>query len=577
VAILVAIFAASLMLPLCAISVDIARWYVEIERVQNAADAAATAGVTYLPDDLASATSTAISVSGRNGYPDSGNSSVSVSVGEKPTQLVVTVTSKITNSFASSFGSRFTTLSRSATADYNGPAPMGSPCNAFGNEPSGAVPTGIRGPSNSVIATPSGGAACTSNPQFWGAIAGPETAKANGDARMTRHCGGGTDGCTGTTNNEFNAMGYFYIVRVGAAAVNTPVTLQVYDPAWVENGDTCNIGPVRSTAPNSIPFRDNMNSYTPTDGVTRYNPTPNTFCTGDTMTAGTTTPIITSYGLRKPTDTYRPSMAEPLTGCERQYPGYVQGNGTPKGVSTGTLAETLADGTANPNYQADLAKVYHQWVELCTFTPTQTGDYYLQVRTNVALGGASDGEGGYTGNDAVFTQTGDDTSVGGSGNNRFSLRVKAAQAGAVSVAGWQTMSLFANYSGASSTFNLVRVIPAGATKTLNIRFFDVGDASQPGTISVLSPQENGGTIPSGCRGSGVVNGPLTSCELTNVKSATYNGRTQIIRVPIPTNYTCNSTQSGGCWFQLRVAFPGGVTDTTTWSASIDGDPIRMIK
>ncbi len=42
-------------MPLTALSVDMARMYVELERVQTAADAAATAGVTFLPDDFASA------------------------------------------------------------------------------------------------------------------------------------------------------------------------------------------------------------------------------------------------------------------------------------------------------------------------------------------------------------------------------------------------------------------------------------------------------------------------------------------------------------------------------------------
>ena len=54
--------------------------------------------------------------------------------------------------------------------------------------------------------------------------------------------------------------------------------------------------------------------------------------------------------------------------------------------------------------------MFHQWLDLCTFTPDRTGDYYLQVRTNVALGGISDGEGGYDGNAAVYSQTGDNNS-----------------------------------------------------------------------------------------------------------------------------------------------------------------------
>ena len=74
VAVVFALFSGFLLLPLCAISVDVSRWYVEVQRVQNAADAAAMAGVTFLPDDFASAKATAITVAGRNGYPNSGTS-----------------------------------------------------------------------------------------------------------------------------------------------------------------------------------------------------------------------------------------------------------------------------------------------------------------------------------------------------------------------------------------------------------------------------------------------------------------------------------------------------------------------
>src|SRR3954454_23739743 len=104
VAILAAVFTAALMMPLCAVSVDVSVWYVEAQRVQTPADAAATAGVTYLPDDFASAKATAITVAGRNGFPDSGTSSVAVSIGDKPTQLEVTISSKVDNSFGASFG-----------------------------------------------------------------------------------------------------------------------------------------------------------------------------------------------------------------------------------------------------------------------------------------------------------------------------------------------------------------------------------------------------------------------------------------------------------------------------------------
>ena len=78
------------------------------------------------------------------------------------------------------------------------------------------------------------------------------------------------------------------------------------------------------------------------------------------------------------------------------------------------------------------------------------------------MGGTADGEGGNQGNANVFNQAGDNTSVLGNGNNRFAIRVKGAARSSVSVAGFQSMEMYANYAGASTTFNLVRVVPAAA-------------------------------------------------------------------------------------------------------------------
>jgi hypothetical protein len=575
-AILVAMLAATILMPLAALSVDVARWYVEIERAQNAADAAAMAGVTYLPDNFAMAEQTAIAVAGRNGYPDSGSTSVSVTTGAKPTQLKVTVSSTINNGFADSFDLGFATISRSAVADYNGPAPLGSPCNAFGNEPA----SGAAGPSGSQIVAPTGGATCTSTPQLWGAIAGPATPKGNGDAHMTRTCASGNSGCSGTTNHEFQPMGYFYIVRVAPAAVNTDVTIQIYDPAFVETGDTCDKGPTNVTSPSGYGLKNAMNDYT-TDGTSRYAMSPNGFCTGDVLTTDSAEAPVTSFALRAPTDTYRPANGAPVVGtdgrqCERQYKGYKRTVATSQ-----TLRKYRNTSDSNASYNDELAKLTHQWVTMCTFRPQSAGDHYLQIRTNVKIpaSAVADGNGGYRNNPNVYTQTTDDTSVQGNGNNRFALRILGSQRGAVSVSGWDTMSIYANYTGASSTFNLVRVIPAAASKNLLIDFYDVGDASDAGTITVLPPLDSNMVTPiTGCTGGGVKSGALSGCKLTGVSSGSgWNGKAQTIKVPIPNTYTCNSTQPGGCWFRLQVSFPGGVSDTTTWGARVEGDPIRLIE
>ena len=85
---------------------------------------------------------------------------------------------------------------------------------------------------------------------------------------------------------------------------------------------------------------------------------------------------------------------------------------------------------------------------------------------------------------------------------------------------------------------------------------------------------------SGCTGAGVVSGSLGgTCGVTGATTTNYNGKIQTIAVPIPSTYDCNSTQTGGCWVrvQLKLDSAGTTSDTTTWSATVDGDPVRVIK
>ncbi|MBC2932798.1 pilus assembly protein TadG-related protein [Nocardioides sp. zg-1228] len=572
-AILVALFFSFIALPLGAVSVDIARLYVEIQRVQAAADAAATAGVTFMPDDFDLAVERAREIAADNGFPNGGTSTVQVQVGSKPTQLKVTVSSRVDNAFATTFGVPSSVMSRSAVADYNGPAPMGSPCNTFANEPPGASD---RGTSATSVLTPPPLADC-SNPQFWANIGGPTWPKGNGDQFMTRTCSSGVDGCTGTKNDEFDPRGYFYILRVAPGAVGRSVKIELYDPAFVEVGDYCQSGP----APTSSPVNNNTwNSYTRTDAILRYKPqsegSTNAMCTGDVMQGSV--PTVTSFGLRGTTITNDPRNAPPISSCARQYPGYGLSSVTTNNIRGSGAART----GASPN--ENLTKVFRQWVPFCTFVPSVAGDYYLQVRTNVALNTSSpDGQGGYQGNMTIFTQTGDNTSVKGDGANRYAIRAHAtgAPAGSISVSAYERMPIYANATGAATTFNLVRVIPAAASKTLVFSFFDVGEGASGGTMKVVPPSDSnmGSNIP-GCVGTGKVNASLVNCKISGISSAAgWNGRSQDIRVPIPANYTCTTSSPGGCWFRVEVSFGAGkpVNDSTTWTASIDGEPVRLIE
>jgi len=574
-AVLVAVFVAALLFGLCAISVDVARMYAEAQRVQRAADMAASAGVIYMPQDIAQASTVARDVSSRNGYPDSGASSVVVTPGTQPSQLDVAISSKIPNLFGKFIGRSDATITRHAVADYTGPQPMGSPCNTFGNEPAG---TSGAGPAASQLSIPLG-ATCSSTPQFWMNINGPDVDKGNGDQYAVRNCDTtkAISGCTGTTNDEFDPEGYFYLVRTTQDAIGSTLTLQLYDPAFAATGDLCAAAPDKYTDIDS----NNWNDFASTDATTRYKTTSNVFCSGDNMANTNVAATVTTFGLRAPSDSQNPRTAEPVGGCTRQYPGYTSSQITAKSLKKGDSA-----------YNKSLARVFHQWTTLCTFPVTQAGDYYLQVRTNVPWKGptltsavssynplvATDGSYQPTGdlsNFAMYTQTGDNTSVRGGGSNRFSVRAYGAPTGSVSVAALGKMSIYANSNAASTTFNLIRLMPAAAGQTLVFKFFDIGDAEQNASLTMLPPKESAVSL-TNCAGSGFRKLTLPTCAISI--NSDWNGKGETVAVPIPSTYTCSYTSSGGCWFRLQVGFASGtVFDTTTWTAYVSGDPVRLIE
>jgi Flp pilus assembly protein TadG len=600
VAVFVAIIVASgLLFAMAAISVDTSRWYDERARVQKAADAAALAGVPYLPYDLANATIRAKEVAKRNGYDDaSSDVVVTVETGDLASQLKVTITSRIDNTFGRIIGVDNANITMTATADYKGPAPMGSPCNTFGNEPNPGT--------NSSSPLPSGTAQgaspfsnCSRTPQLWATVEGPETGKLQGDRYQTKGCEGngsgapasGVDGCSGGgwgTNTEYDEFGYVFVVKVQPAAVGQTIALQLYDPIFATVGQRC------ENLPDSTAFANNTNATNPytlnNDALNRYSddgPSYASFCPGDSQAgngSGQTPrhPPATSFVLRQQVDSLDPELApvqNDTSGipCIKQYQG-LHLNGE---VAAGTFK------SGDAAYNAELVKYFHNWAPFCTFTPTRAGDYYLQVRTNVSLGGGS----GYerSGNTAAAAATGNTTV--GEGSNGFAIRAvtPTGYEKEVAVSGYNHMPIFVNANTAAPIFNLIRVLPGAAGQFISFSYFDAGDAAAAGTVQILPPTDATGSItstpyPGSCKAVGGSAGSgqtLTACTAPFEQSGGYsknNGKTETITIPIPTDYTCNYNSFGGCWYRVQINFgTGTVNDVTTWDATIIGDPVRLIK
>lgn len=120
-----------------AIVVDVSWYWANSLRVQRAADAAALAGVVWLPGNPGTAYSTARDEATKNGYDDGVGGVVIVTKKDPDAsgnnrRLGVTIAAPVGTFFMKIFGIPTITATRSSKAEYVLPVPMGSPENYYG-------------------------------------------------------------------------------------------------------------------------------------------------------------------------------------------------------------------------------------------------------------------------------------------------------------------------------------------------------------------------------------------------------------------------------------------------------------
>ncbi len=566
VAVLSAILA-PILFGLCAFTVDVGYWYVTVGNVQRAADAAALAGVPYMPANFGQATTQALATASQDGFTTGGVTTVTVSaVPGQPSQLKVSITTTVNNTFGQILGVSTETITRSAIANYQAPLPLGSPCNEFGN-----------GPEPTVGAANPRSANCSAAGQFWANVGSPQAGKSYGDAYQDDNCASaaaGTDFCTASGNSEYASDGYFYAIKVTQPVTN--LTIQAFDPAFVSVGDLCstNFGSGTTAASNaknqynynagtgagSASYREDSQLY----GSGQTNP----YCTGDQLyTEQNNQPPDTTYTVRQPaanSSLYNPLSFPTIAGCTTTFKGfngdlytalnqYKQSGGAVQYAGGVPVAAATGAG----GYQPQVAKEFRQWVPLCTIPGTiSAGTYFVQVQSNAA----------------------DDNPLG-DGHNRFSLRASGSGVGdnaAIAISGLTEMAMYADLPSAHTSFYLTQVPPGAAGQILDIRLFDIGDSSQPGTVRIVPPADSGLSSFDGCVGSGPTTGALNNCSIP--ANSSYNGKWETISVPIPAGYTCTIANPTGCWITLTYDYGSGQpSDTTSWQASLEGTPVRLVQ
>jgi hypothetical protein len=564
-----------LLLGVTALGVDVAYWQVTKNREQRAADAAALAGAVSFPGDGTAANAAAGSLAQSNGYgsgapatatpadssctlaPGS-DTAICGGAGDQTYRYKVTVLRRVQNFFGGVFGIKDTTVRASAQAEYLKPLTMGSPSNQFGNDP------------DSITSWPLTTTKQT-YPNFWANVAGGNSTKVSGDAYTAGQCDGATDGCSSTNVNlDKKAGGYYYAVDFTSAAT---VNLQAFDPAFVNVGDTCGSGNLAgASALTSVPgYPEGNTPAEQPDWAKRYSATSDQatpgfqYCTGDNLFGSGPAPA-TTYTVLKATVPGNPNAAVPVSTCSPiTYPGF-----------SGAVMPYLRDGTkTDVKAPGILASYFRQWVNLCQVSGLPGDEYFIEVQTD----------------------------ANSQGHNRFSLRGIPTSGPTdpepVTVAGNTYMAIYANVASKLTEFYLARVPTAAAHHTLVLNFFDIGDASSEGTLTIVPPTDsNVGTKFNDCTWSGQPGGgaegfatntpvspwgplnPIDGCKITGVNhtGTIWQGQWSTVTIPIPADYKCDDSDPNGCWVKIDYLFPnGGITDTTSWNAFLVGDPVRLTK
>lgn len=231
-----------LLLGMSAFAIDLGWLYLNGTRLQRAADSSALAGVVFLPADTANVANKAVDGANANGWNIGTVNGASVGSGPdtltwtalSDNKLQVELETTVPTFFLKVLGMEEFDISRTATAQYIKPVPLGSPANCIGIGQT-VTSTGITG-----TAALNSFAACNGYPQnFWGAINGRQTDKYHGDPYAVA-CG---YNCSGS--NPEHTPNYYHAIEVPAG--KAWVDLYIYDggfydrASFAETGDEGNL------------------------------------------------------------------------------------------------------------------------------------------------------------------------------------------------------------------------------------------------------------------------------------------------------------------------------------------------
>ncbi|HWW09867.1 MAG TPA: pilus assembly protein TadG-related protein [Candidatus Acidoferrales bacterium] len=593
------------------LAVDAGMSYLNSDRAERAAAAAALAGVAFLPGDYPSAQNAALVEAGRNGFVNAGasnacggNPSPCVTTSQPATnQLKVNVSVTVQTTFLRLVGFGTHTVTRSATAEYLPPIQIGQPGAQQGSD----MTSGCDG-------VPSSGTYCTSpasglgsggsnfyflRQEGWGnprSEGDPFTPSPNQsgftasppDIHLISPWNGTEN--SDATLNYVGGANYLIDVPPGQKA-----DVQVYNPSFAPDNHDQNGG---------YSYHEYDGSF-PGDGA---NKTQYSTMAYTTFTAPTLSSRLSDTKVRQLL--FYPYNASGLYGQSGAGLNYFW---FPPGTGTQTTVNAYVPVT------------YHAWTSVIQYSPANVNDQNLRKDVYNTLGSgyldntggtvdkywrlrvdSLDWKGGVTCSSTVCTTPSTASANDSTAHKGYSVRVvnaPTATCASCTISAMSDMTIFTPIkSGASAAqfpVPLFKLDPAYAGQTITFDVFDPGDVGGgsaymgiqlPNSTSFATATSmtllgnslgSGGTAsvgystsPTGCDGS-------TSACFQSANSgggAIYNGQWIQVKIKVPSSFDTSSGGTTKGYWDMVYSVAANVTagDTLGFQVGFNGSPDHLL-
>ena len=520
------ILTALLLVPLVvltAFAVDSGAWYAQAERMQRAADAAALAGVVWVDDDNPTKyVDVARETAAKNGFPhDPPDISVNVTkVGQAQVEVEIV---KDGQQFFSQLVIDEPNIHRRAVGEFVLPVPLGSPRNFLGTGrlAYAASDTNIYYPEGLTLS-----------------INGRCTAKRQGDRRAAQWVT--SESCSGATNPEYADPSYEYYIEIPEGRTYATDIL-IYDGAYIPNNRT-------DGYPALAPNTSFANDFDPGGGSGGQMRTEFELFQADG------TPLD---------DSDNPTM-QSLGACASSDPG-ADGDKTflpPNdfsGSATSRSQQARADETNTTFFPTGPGTAFTNsvggWWNLCRIPASATAGRYIMRISH--LGQNTRGSNNYA---IVANRVGQ---TGLCSNLTASSCPKVYAKDFISIRG---------SSAGAAQFYLAEVEETHAGKTLRVELWDPAEGGrnirllQPTASQTWSYVQFDWFSSDGNSGSNTYNIPVSSYS--------FDGDLVTLLYELPPDY---DPPDDNAWWKIEYEYSGTVTDRTTWSVRVTGDPVHLVE